>query len=36
MLKKIEVWSKSRWEEAFTQSHKNFEEISNVLADLGI
>ncbi|HLG20216.1 MAG TPA: division/cell wall cluster transcriptional repressor MraZ [Bdellovibrionota bacterium] len=36
MLKKIEIWSKTRWEEAFTDSQKSFEEISDVLADLGL
>jgi len=36
MLKKIEIWSKSRWTEAFQHSQKNFEEISDVLAELGI
>lgn len=36
MLKKIEIWSKDRWSAAFEQSQKNFEEISDVLAELGI
>jgi MraZ protein len=36
MLKKIEIWSKTRWEEAFTESQKSFEEIGDVLAELGI
>jgi MraZ protein len=36
MLKKIEIWSKLRWREVFNQSQKSFEEISDVLADLGI
>ena len=36
MLKKIEVWSASRWKEAFSASQKSFEEISDVLAELGI
>lgn len=36
MLKKVEIWSKERWEEVFHQSQKNFEEISDVLAELGI
>jgi MraZ protein len=35
MLKKIEIWSKARWQEVFAQSQKNFEE-SDVLAELGI
>jgi MraZ protein len=36
MLKKIEIWSQARWQEVFAQSQKNFEEISDVLAELGI
>ncbi len=36
MLRKIEVWSKPRWKEVFAQSRENFEEISDVLAELGI
>jgi MraZ protein len=36
MLKKIEIWSKARWQEVFAQSQKNFEEISDVLAELGL
>ena len=35
MLKKIEIWSKARWEEIFRQSQKSFEE-SDVLAELDI
>jgi len=36
MLKKIELWSKERWREVFNQSQQNFEEISDVLAELGM
>jgi MraZ protein len=36
MLKKMEIWSKARWQEVFAQSQKNFEEISDVLAEHGL
>ncbi len=36
LLKKIEIWSKVKWQNAFLESQKKFGEISNVLADLGI
>jgi MraZ protein len=36
MLKKIEIWSKDRWNEVFQESQKRFEELSEGLADLGI
>ncbi len=36
VLKKIEIWSKERWSEVFSQYQKSFEEISDVLAELGI
>lgn len=36
MLKKIEIWSQVRWREVFDQSRKQFEEIGDVLAELGL
>lgn len=36
MLKKIEIWSKSRWDIAFEESKKQFGSMSAVLSDLGI
>ncbi len=39
MLKRLEVWSRDRWNEIFTQAKNNFEkneELSNVLAELGL
>ena len=34
--KKIEIWSKERWEEEFRRSQENFEQISDTLAALGL
>ena len=36
LLRKIEIWAKDRWSEAFQRSQKSFEEIGDVLAELGI
>ena len=36
MLNKFEIWDKGRWEEEMKTLTENFEEISAVLADLGI
>ena len=36
LLKKMEIWSKARWQEVFSHSQKTFEETSDVLAELGI
>jgi MraZ protein len=36
VLNKIEIWSKEGWGEVFNQYQKSFEEISDVLAELGI
>jgi len=36
LLRKIEIWSKPRWQEAFSQSQESFEENSDVLAELGL
>ena len=36
MLKRIEIWSKSRWEQEFLNAKGKMEEISGVLSDLGI
>ncbi|MCI5071407.1 division/cell wall cluster transcriptional repressor MraZ [bacterium] len=36
MLKKIELWSKDRWDKAFAESQEKFSAMSSVLSDLGI
>ena len=35
-LKKIEIWSKKRWSEEVIQAHENFDQISDVLSELGL
>jgi len=36
MLNKFEIWDKGRWEKEMKLLTENFEEISNVIADLGL
>lgn len=36
MLNKIEIWSKDRWEDELKVSKDNFEEMAEVLSELGI
>lgn len=36
MLKKIEIWSKERWQQVFEESKSQIEDISDVVAGLGI
>ncbi len=36
ILKKIEIWSKERWEEEFIKSQQKFPKIAEALAQLGI
>jgi MraZ protein len=36
MIKKIEVWSKDRWEQVFAKAKDDFNQISENLGDLGI
>ena len=36
MIRKIEIWSKNRWNDIFAYSEKSIEEIGDVLASLGI
>jgi MraZ protein len=36
MLKKMEIWSKDRWSQAYSEAEKQFEELSDVLAESGI
>jgi MraZ protein len=35
-LKKIEIWSKDRWSEQMIRAHENFDQISDVLSELGL
>jgi MraZ protein len=35
-LKKIEIWSKDRWSEQMIKAHENFDQISDVLSELGL
>ncbi len=35
-LRKIEIWSKKRWSEEIIKAHENFDEISDVLSELGL
>ncbi|NIS63127.1 MAG: division/cell wall cluster transcriptional repressor MraZ [Proteobacteria bacterium] len=35
-LRKIEIWSKRRWSEEIIKAHENFDEISDVLSELGL
>jgi MraZ protein len=35
-LKKIEIWSKERWNEEILKAHENFDQISDVLSELGL
>lgn len=36
MLKKIEIWSKPKWKEAFEESKKQFSQSGDILAELGL
>jgi MraZ protein len=36
MLNKIELWSRERWDEVLRLSEENFDEMADVLSDLGI
>ncbi len=36
MLKKIEIWSRDRWNEEITRAQENFDALSDVIADLGL
>ena len=36
MLKRIEVWSKDRWEEEISKAKENFDSMSDTLAQLGL
>jgi MraZ protein len=35
-LRKIEIWSKERWNEQIVNAHENFDQISEVLSELGL
>ncbi len=35
-LRKMEIWSKKRWSEEILKAHENFDEISDVLSELGL
>lgn len=35
-LKKIEIWSKERWNEEILKAHENFDQMSDVLSELGL
>jgi MraZ protein len=35
-LRKIEIWSKERWNEQIVKAHENFDQISEVLSELGL
>jgi MraZ protein len=35
-LKKIEIWAKKRWSEEMMKAHENFDQISDVLSELGL
>ena len=35
-LRKIEIWSKKRWSEEIVKAHENFDQISDVLSELGL
>ena len=35
-LRKIEIWSKERWNEQIVKAHENFDEISDVLSEFGL
>ncbi|MBI5286582.1 MAG: division/cell wall cluster transcriptional repressor MraZ [Deltaproteobacteria bacterium] len=35
-LKKVEIWSKARWEEVVARSPEDFDDVSEVLAGLGL
>jgi MraZ protein len=34
--KKIEIWNKERWEEAFRKSQESFDQVTETLANLGL
>jgi len=36
MLNKIELWSRERWDEVLRMSEESFDEMTDVLSDLGI
>jgi len=35
-LRKIEIWSKKRWNEEIVKAHEDFDQISDVLSELGL
>jgi MraZ protein len=35
-LRKIEIWSKERWNDQILRAHENFDQISEVLSELGL
>lgn len=35
-LKKIEIWSKERWNEEILKAHEDFDQMSDVLSELGL
>lgn len=35
-LRKIEIWSKTRWSEEIIKAHENFDQMSEVLSELGL
>jgi MraZ protein len=36
MTKKIEIWSKEKWEQEIAKAKENFDEISDALGELGL
>jgi len=36
MAKKIEIWSKARWDAVYKKSQENFDDVRDVLASLGL
>ncbi len=36
MLKKIELWSKDRWDEVIINAQENFDSISDIISDFGL
>ena len=36
MLKKIEIWSKPKWDIAFKESQEKFPDMSQAMSDMGI
>ncbi len=36
MTKKIEIWSKERWEQEIAKAQENFDDISDTLGELGL